>query len=109
MPSPGDVVTLNFLGVEGAKRRPGVIVSSDLYHQHRPDVMVALLTTNLAAAVTPMDYVLQDWAATGLRQPSAYRSYFNMELVAGLPLIGKLSERDWQSVQSCLTRAIATP
>jgi mRNA-degrading endonuclease toxin of MazEF toxin-antitoxin module len=74
MLSPGDVVTVNFIGAEGAKRRPGIIVSSSLYHQLRPDAIVALLTTNLAAAITPLDYVLQDWVAAGLRQPSAFRS-----------------------------------
>lgn len=109
MLNAGDVVTSNFIGAQGAKRRPGIIVSSGLYHQHRPDVIVALLTTNLVAAITPLDYLLQDWAAAGLRQPTAFRSYFNMELPAGLRLIGRLSEQDWQSVQACLQRALATP
>ncbi len=109
MLNSGDVITSNFLGAKGAKRRPGIIVSSGLYHQYRPDVIVALLTTNLAAAITPLDYLLQDWAAAGLRQPTAFRSYFNMELPAGLRLIGRLSEHDWQSVQACLQRALAAP
>lgn len=107
MLNAGDVVTMNFIGAEGVKRRPGIIVSSRLYHQHRPDVIVAALTTNLASAVTPLDYVLQNWAAAGLRKPSAFRSYFNMELPTGLQVIGRLSEIDWQGVQACLQRTLA--
>jgi hypothetical protein len=37
MPDPGDVVTVDFVGAIGTKRRPAVVVSSGLYHQHRPD------------------------------------------------------------------------
>ncbi len=107
MLNAGDVITSSFIGVEGAKRRPGVIVSSSLYHHHRPDVIVALLTTKIAAAVTPLDHILQDWAEAGLYLPTAFRSYFNMELPAGLRLIGRLSERDWQAVQACLQRTLA--
>jgi mRNA interferase MazF len=106
--NPGDVVTLNFMGAVNAKRRPGIIVSSSLYHQNRPDVIVAILTTNIAASITPLDYILQDWATAGLRQPSAYRSYFNMELPAGLIAIGKLSDKDWREVQLRLEHALST-
>jgi mRNA interferase MazF len=39
MADPGDVVTVDFLGATGPKRRPVVVVSSTLYHQHRPDLV----------------------------------------------------------------------
>jgi mRNA-degrading endonuclease toxin of MazEF toxin-antitoxin module len=39
MADPGDVVTVDFLGATGPKRRPAVVVSSALYHQHRPDLV----------------------------------------------------------------------
>ncbi len=60
MPDPGDVVTVAFVGVTGTKRRPAVVVSSDLYHANRPDVIVGLLTTQIGGATTPTDYRLQD-------------------------------------------------
>ena len=37
VPDPGDVVTVDFVGATGIKRRPAVVGSSGLYHQHRPD------------------------------------------------------------------------
>ena len=36
---PGDIVTIDFPGVQGIKRRPAVIVSSSIYHRHHPDVI----------------------------------------------------------------------
>jgi len=109
MPEPGDVVTVDFVGATGVKRRPAVVVSSRLYHAHRPDLILAVLTTQVTTATTPTDYVLQDWAAAGLRRPSAFRAYLGMATPAAVHVIGHLSARDWGSVQACLMRALAIP
>ena len=71
----GDVVILDFADATGVKRRPAVILSSDLYHSSRPDVIVALITSQIATATLATDAILQDWAAAGLRLPSAVRSF----------------------------------
>ena len=109
MADPGDVVTVDFVGATGAKRRPAVVVSSTLYHQHRPDLVLGVLTSQVARATTPLDYLLQDWASAGLRQPSAFRAYFGMATPASVRVIGHLSARDWEGVQACLLRAFALP
>ena len=109
MPDPGDVVTVDFPGATGIKRRPAVVVSTDTYHAHRPDRVLALLTTQTASSTTPVDYVLQDWAAAGLRQASAFRCYFTMKLPAQVNRIGRLTERDWQAVQQRLAAALSVP
>lgn len=44
--NPGDVVTVDFPGVTGVKRRPAVILSSATYHANRPDVIVGLITSS---------------------------------------------------------------
>ena|SRR5438874_6643452 len=106
MPQAGDVVVVTFAGAVTTKRRPAIIVSSDVYHANRPDIIVAVVTTNVAAAITPTDYVLQDWAAAGLKMPSAFRVYLMMTMRNDIRVIGHLSERDWKSVQQCLARAI---
>lgn len=46
MAEPGDVVTVNFPGALGAKRRPALVVSTDTYHKTRPDVILALANTS---------------------------------------------------------------
>jgi mRNA interferase MazF len=107
MPNPGDVVTVDFTGATGVKRRPAIVVSSGLYHSHRPDVILGALTTRLADATTPTDYILQDWAAAGLHRASAFRAYLGMAVASKVQVIGRLSGRDWQAVQGCLGRALA--
>jgi mRNA interferase MazF len=109
MPRPGDVALVDFPGATGVKRRPVVVVSTDLYHAQRPDVIVCLLTTQIGAATSPTDYILQDWAAEGLHMPSAFRVYIGMRLEADAQVIGHLSDRDWQEVQSRLKLALAVP
>ncbi len=89
------------------KRRPTVVVSTDLYQATRPDVVIGELTTRLARATAPTDYVLQDWAAAGLYQTSASRIYLNTVVSAGVLWIGHLSARDWQEVQARLRIALA--
>ena len=104
----GDVVVADFPGITGVKRRPAVVVSTDAYHSHRPDVILGAITTNLAAAITPMDYTLNDWAAAGLHHPSVFRSFLvTLPQAQVLAAIGHLSDKDWVAVQGRLQRAIA--
>ena len=106
---PGDVVVVDFPGVATTKRRPAVVVSTDDYHTHRPDVIVSLLTTQIAAATAPTDYVIQDWAAAGLHRPSASRSFLATLPATDAVLRGRLSDRDWEEVHARLKLALAVP
>ena len=107
MPDPGDVVTVDFAGAVGIKRRPAVIVSSSLYHAHRPDVIVGVITSQIAASMMLLDYVVQDRAAAGLRQPSAFRAYFGTALATDVYVIGRLTPADGAHVQKRVGRALA--
>jgi mRNA interferase MazF len=98
----GDVVTVDFPAVTGIKRRPAVVLSSETYHENRPDVIVGLITSQTKnLGVT--DYVLQDWQTSGLRVPSVFRSFIvTLPPSANLVVIGKLSEQDSQGVRNCV-------
>jgi mRNA interferase MazF len=105
--NPGDVVTVDFPGVTGIKRRPAVILSSVTYNTTRRDVIAGLLTTQ-TTALGVTDYILQDWATAGLRVASVFRSFIvTLPPSANLVLIGHLSERDWKEVRACLKVAFA--
>ncbi|RZM75691.1 type II toxin-antitoxin system PemK/MazF family toxin [Leptolyngbya iicbica] len=106
--NPGDVVTVDFPGVTGTKRRPAVVLSSTTYHTHRPDVIIGLVTSQTQnMGVT--DYELQDWQIAGLRVKSIFRSFVvTLPRSANLVVIGQLSERDWQGVSACIRAAMAT-
>ncbi|MCX6050849.1 MAG: type II toxin-antitoxin system PemK/MazF family toxin [Chloroflexi bacterium] len=105
--SPGAVVTVDFPGATGVKRHPALILSTDLYQRTRPDVIIGLLTSQVAAAVQPTDYILQNWSAAGLRLPTAFRTYLSTMPVGAVSVIGHLSPRDWAEVKRCLTQALA--
>jgi mRNA interferase MazF len=108
MVGPGAVVTLLYPGAVKTKARPAVVVSTDLYHSTRPDMIVALLTTDLVASTQPTDYILQDWAAAGLHLPSAFRAFLATRPVTDVRReVGRLSDRDWQEVQARLRLALA--
>jgi mRNA interferase MazF len=109
MPDPGDVVIVDFPGAIGIKRRPAVVISTTLYHTHRPDVIAGLLTTQIKSATAPTDYLLLDWATAGLRQPTAFRSYLATVDRMGAVQIGRLTDKDWQAVQARLALALAIP
>jgi|KBSMisStandDraft_5_1062788.scaffolds.fasta_scaffold11293_2 mRNA interferase MazF len=99
----GDVVLLDFPGAKQTKRRPVVVVSSERYHLERPDVLVGLITTQIAQATANTDHVIKDWMQVGLSKPSAYRTFLaTIPRSAIRKSIGRLSRRDWQSVFKCL-------
>ncbi len=104
----GDVVTGFFTGSQTDKARPAVVVSSEIYHANRPDIILGFLTTQVAGANTPTDYALQDWRAAGLMQPSAFRSFLITVRKSDVTKIGHLSPVDWNEVQARLKLAIAT-
>jgi mRNA-degrading endonuclease toxin of MazEF toxin-antitoxin module len=104
---PGDVVIADFLGAEGWKRRPTVVLSADLYQATRPDIIVAELTTQVRMATAPTDYALSDWVAAGLHKPSAFPVYLNTLAPAGVVPIGNLTDRDWREVQARLRLGLA--
>jgi mRNA interferase MazF len=105
--NPGDIVTVDFPGVEGVKRRPAVVLSSNDYHAIRPDVIIGLITSQTKRLGTT-DYVLQDWQAAGLRVQSVFRSFIvTLPRSANLVVIGHVSARDWQGIKACVKVALA--
>ena len=108
MIKPGAVVTVDFPGATGVKRRPAVVVSTQTYHATRPDVILAVVTSQTPSATAPSDYLLQDWAAAGLHRPSAFRAFLvTLPAAAVVSVVGQLSARDWQEVQARLRVALA--
>jgi mRNA interferase MazF len=105
---PGRVVLAPLPGAVQTKTRPCVVVSTDVYHATRQDLILAVLTTVVADATQPSDYVLQDWSIAGLHRPSAFRAFLQT-LPARIVRreFGDLSPRDWQEVQARLRLALA--
>jgi mRNA interferase MazF len=98
----GTVVTGEFQGVVSTKRRPAVVVSSETYHQARPDVILAVVTSQINKSNSSTDYILQEWRSAGLNKPSAVRIFLFTLPQNKVTKIGELSEQDWFEVQKRL-------
>jgi len=105
---PGDVVVVDFPGVTGIKRRPAVVVSSDVYHSARPHGILGLITSQVASSIGSTDHGLTDWSAAGLRVPSLFRSFLvTVPRAAVYHIAGHLSDQDWLAVRAKLGTALA--
>lgn len=98
---PGDVIVGAFPGAETTKVRPAIVLSTEHYHRHRPDVIVGLITTQRPRDLAPTDCELRDWREAGLHQPSFFRLFPVTLLQRNVRVIGRLSELDWASVRAC--------
>ena len=106
----GDVVLVPFpfSNLSTTKVRPAVVVSSALYHATEPDLLLAALTSRVAAATGPFDYVLNDWRAAGLRYPSALKPVlFTLDPARVVYRIGALTSADLAQIDRRLRRALA--
>lgn len=102
----GIVVTAEFQGVVSTKRRPAVIVSSQIYHRERPDVILAVVTSQIGKSNSSTDYVLRDWQSAGLNKPSAVRIFLFTLPQNKIAEIGELTEDDWAQVRERLRSSI---
>ena len=108
MPEPGDVVLVNLPGAVVTKRRPAVVISSQEYHANRPDVIVGVVTSQIAKATAPSDYLIVQWDQAGLKVPSAFRAFlWTVPRTAIITTFGRLQPSDWQAVSDRVKRAIA--
>ena len=90
------------------KERPALIVTTEDFHRTRPDdLLVVLITHRVWKYHGPTDYILQEWQAAGLSQPSVVRSSLYLLLRNDVKSVrGSLSQQDLQGVEICLRRAL---
>lgn len=101
MLSPGDVVVGAFPGAQLTKVRPVVVLSTEEYHRHRPDVVVGSITTQTPNPLAPTDCELPDWKQEGLHAISYFRLFPVTFPQREVRIIGRLSDSDWAAVRTC--------
>jgi mRNA-degrading endonuclease toxin of MazEF toxin-antitoxin module len=115
--SRGDVVMTRFPHATGTrgKKRPVVVVQSDVYNATVRHVLVAEITTNLIAASDPaclvIDVLTAEGKASGLAQTSLVGCLF-LATVAESRIsapIGKLSPTLMRQIDVCLRAALGLP
>ena len=102
----GDVIIVLYPFTDGVGRkpRPAVVVSSQVLNNGSPDVIVALITSNIRGSPGIGDYDLPDWAQYGLLAPSRVRAsrVAAVELTKVRKHLGTMSEGDQKQVDDCL-------
>lgn len=101
------LVPFHFSDLSTTKVRPALVVSSAQYHQDEPDLLLAAITSNVAAATGVLDYPLQQWQQAGLKFPSAFKPVlFTLDPQRVLHPIGMLKPLDLAEVDKRLKLAL---
>lgn len=101
------LVPFPFSDLSVTKVRPAVVVSSSIYHDVEPDLILAAITSNVLVTASPMDYILKDWQAAGLRHPSALKPVlFTLDPTRVIHRVGRLTVADQNEVDRRLRRAL---
>lgn len=106
----GEIVLIlfPFTNLTATKTRPAVIVSGELYHRHRSELLMAYVSSQMAKVNPLLDYSLADWKIAGLPKPSFVRPKIAaIEASLVVHQVGKLSPRDLAEVDRCIRRAMA--
>ena len=107
--SRGDVVLVKFVFADeqGVKQRPGLIVSTDPYHQGRHEAILAAITSNVGRLLVG-DYKIRTWRESGLPYPSIVTGIVRTikhDMIAGK--IGELPASELHAVENKLREILA--
>ncbi len=101
----GDVVLVPFPFTDqaGTKKRPAIVVSSQAYHQRRPDLIIMAVTSQIRPAAAFGEVTLAAWRKAGLLQPSVTKPILaTIEKGLLLRKLGQLQDADRRAVQAAL-------
>jgi mRNA interferase MazF len=101
----GDVVLVPFPFTDqsSTKQRPAVVVSSDAYHQARPDLILMAITSQTRPVATVGEVAVQQWQQAGLLKPSVLKPLLTT-IERGLirKRLGKLADDDRRALRDAL-------
>jgi mRNA interferase MazF len=87
------------------KKRPAVIVSSNLYNDASSDIVIMAITSRIDKTTGIGECLIKDWQVAGLLKPSAIKpaiSTIEQKLI--LKKLGSLSSDDLSSAENALKK-----
>ena len=100
------VVPFPFTDMNAQKKRPAVVISSELFQTHNEHISLIMITTAKNSTWFG-DYEIQDLKATGLSVKSIIRQkIFTIDSRLVLKQIGKLAAKDAKVLQKAFHQAI---
>lgn len=105
----GDLVLVPFPFTDQrtTKRRPAVVVSSERYHDERPDLIILAVTSQVRAAPAVGETAIGKWEEAGLLKPSVLKPLLaTIEKGLVLRKLGRLGEEDRRALRGVLDEII---
>jgi len=106
--SRGDVVLVSFVFANetGAKQRPAVIVSSDIYHQQRQEAIISAITSRVDRILVG-DHAINHWREAGLLFPSVATGIIRtIKQSMVVRRLGRISPDDLKEIDKQLSLAL---
>lgn len=105
----GDVLVVEFPFTDGSrlKRRPTVVVSSAVYNDAMPDVILLAITSQIGPSGEKLEAVLVNRQAAGLAKPSALKSVvFTLEKSLIRRRVGVLESADVLQLRALMSQIL---
>jgi mRNA interferase MazF len=101
----GDIILVPFPFTDQSttKKRPAVVISSEIYNTERPDLIIMAVTSQIKPACIIGEVIIKDWQEAGLLKPSAIKPVITtIEKSLVIKIMGQLKELDQKSLQESL-------
>lgn len=101
------LVPFPFSDQTATKKRPAVIISSNLYNDASSDIVIMAITSRIDKTIVIGECLIKDWQVAGLLKPSAIKpaiSTIEQKLI--LKKLGSLSSYDLSSVENALKKLL---
>lgn len=107
----GDVllVPFPFTDQTTTKKRPTIVISSDIYNQKKLDILLIAVTSQLNTQVQFGEMLIIEWSKAGLLKPSVIKPIITtLEKTLVIRKLGKLETLDIQTLKNSLKQIIET-
>ena len=101
----GDIVLVPFPFTDQttSKKRPAVVISSQIYHQNKHDLILMAVTSQIGSTQSVGEVLVTDWQDAGLLKPSVIKPVItSLEKRMVLRKLGGLNPQDRQTLSDSL-------
>ena len=105
----GDVILVPFPFTDQStsKKRPAVVISSEIYNRSKPDLILIAVTSQVSVGLEYGEVLISDWSAAGLLKLSAIKPVITtIEQTLVIKGLGTLQFSDIQALESILQQII---
>ncbi len=105
----GDVllVPFPFTNQSSTKKRPTIVISSELYNQQKSDLVLIAVTSQVSSPLRFGEILVSDWQNAGLIKPSLIKPIITtLEKSLVIKTLGKIQDVDRQGLYGVLQQII---